>query len=93
LLYRLYLESGALINVSDLWSAFNAILEDGGEEDSSKVMSVLRTNFIVYPETQILTCYGRPLFQQALAELKSLGLLKSSRKKTDHIAKAAWRGL
>ncbi|KAF2421024.1 hypothetical protein EJ08DRAFT_653671 [Tothia fuscella] len=72
LLYRLYLESGALINVSDLWSAFNAILEDGGEDDSSKVM---------------------PLFQQALAELKTLGMIKSTRKKTDHISKVAWRGL
>lgn len=34
LLYRLYLESGALISVADLWSAFSAIIgdEDGGDE-------------------------------------------------------------
>ena len=33
ILYQLYLESGALINVSDLWSAFFAIVgEDGGDE-------------------------------------------------------------
>jgi hypothetical protein len=35
----------------------------------------------------------RPLFERALAELKYLGLIKGTRKKTDHIAKAAWRGL
>ncbi|MCJ1384856.1 hypothetical protein MMC17_007974 [Xylographa soralifera] len=35
LLYQLYLESGAIINISDLWSAFNAILgpEDGDTEE------------------------------------------------------------
>ncbi|KAI9834735.1 MAG: hypothetical protein M1819_002820 [Sarea resinae] len=31
ILYQLYLESGALINVTDLWSAFHAIV--GGEEE------------------------------------------------------------
>ena len=31
ILYQLYLESGAIINISDLWSAFNAIL---GPDDS-----------------------------------------------------------
>jgi origin recognition complex subunit 3 len=35
----------------------------------------------------------RPLFQRALAELKYLGLVKPTRKKTDHVAKAAWKGL
>ena len=31
ILYQLYLESGSLVNASDLWSAFNAIV--GEEED------------------------------------------------------------
>jgi hypothetical protein len=35
----------------------------------------------------------RPLFQRALAELKYLGLVKPTRKKTDHISKVAWKGL
>ena len=34
LLYQLYLESGAIINISDLWSAFNAIL--GPEDDDAE---------------------------------------------------------
>lgn len=40
----------------------------------------------------LLTIY-RGLFQRALAELKYLGLVKPSRKKTDHIAKVMWKGL
>ena len=43
ILYQLYLESGALINVSDLWSAFNAIAGEG-EEDESKTMYVCSTD-------------------------------------------------
>lgn len=38
ILYQLYLESGALINASDLWSAFNAIVGEDDEESESKTM-------------------------------------------------------
>ena len=38
IVYQMYLESGALMNVSDLWSAFNAIAGDGAEDDESKTM-------------------------------------------------------
>ncbi|KAJ4296284.1 Origin recognition complex subunit 3 [Kalmusia sp. IMI 367209] len=72
ILYQMYLESGTLINVSDLWSAFNAIVGKDDEEDESQAMA---------------------LFQRALAELKFLGLVKPSRKKTDHISKMMWKGL
>ncbi|CAO2657007.1 Nn.00g058100.m01.CDS01 [Neocucurbitaria sp. VM-36] len=72
IVYQMYLESGTLINVSDLWSAFNAIAGDGEEENESKTMA---------------------LFQRALAELRYLGLVKPSRKKTDHITKIMWKGL
>ncbi|KAJ4372501.1 Origin recognition complex subunit 3 [Neocucurbitaria cava] len=41
IVYQMYLESGTLINVSDLWSAFNAIAGDGEEESESKTMSVV----------------------------------------------------
>ena len=69
-LYQLYLESGSLINVSDLWQAFQAVM---GDER---------------PQEQIMA-----LFQRAMAELRYLGLVKSTRKKADHVAKVAWRGL
>lgn len=38
ILYQLYLESGALMNVFDLWSAFYAIMgrEDAGDEDDQR---------------------------------------------------------
>ncbi|ORY19386.1 origin recognition complex subunit [Clohesyomyces aquaticus] len=72
ILYQLYLESGMLINVSDLYSAFNAIAGEGNEDEDSTT---------------------RALFQRALAELKYLGLLKPSRKKTDHVSKMMWKGL
>ena len=71
ILYQLYLESGPLINVSDLWSAFSGIVGDEREEGNEAIA----------------------LFERALAELKYLGLIKSTKKKFDHIAKAAWRGL
>lgn len=71
ILYKLYLESGALINASDLWSAFQATTEDR-HGDEQTAMS---------------------LFQRSLAELKYMGFLKQSRKKTDHLAKLAWKGI
>ncbi|KAH7086769.1 origin recognition complex subunit [Paraphoma chrysanthemicola] len=72
IVYQMYLESGSLMNVSDLWSAFNAIAGEGDEDEESKTMA---------------------LFQRALAELKYLGMLKPSRKKTDHVSKTMWKGL
>ncbi|KAL1854740.1 Origin recognition complex subunit 3 [Paecilomyces lecythidis] len=72
-LYQLYLESGNLVNVYDLWHAFCATI--GGESDD-------------FDERMALT-----LFYRALSELKLLGMVKTSRKKVDHVAKTAWRGL
>lgn len=74
ILYQLYLESGALINVHDLWQAFYAVFEsDQGKKcDDRTVMT---------------------LFYNALSDLKSFGMVKNSRKKTDHLAKSAWMGL
>lgn len=74
ILYQLYLETGGLINVFDLWSAFNTIMggEDGEDGDERSTLA---------------------LFYRALADLKILGLVKQSKKKTDHLAKLAWKGL
>jgi origin recognition complex subunit 3 len=38
LLYQLYTESGALINAADLWSAFNGILSEDGDDNEQKNM-------------------------------------------------------
>ncbi|KAI9857506.1 MAG: hypothetical protein M1824_004766 [Vezdaea acicularis] len=74
ILYQLYLESGALINVRDLWEAFYAVIgaEESGEKDERLALA---------------------LFYRAMAELKLMGMLKQSRKKVDHVAKLAWKGL
>ncbi|KAK0309448.1 Origin recognition complex subunit 3 [Friedmanniomyces endolithicus] len=69
-LYQLYLESGSLINASDLWQAFQAVLGDGREEAETMA-----------------------LFQRGLAELRYLGMMKSTRKRVDHVAKVMWQGL
>ncbi|MCJ1287384.1 hypothetical protein MMC26_006733 [Xylographa opegraphella] len=76
ILYQLYLESGAIINISDLWSAFNTILgpEDGDAEDVNDQETLA-------------------MFYRGLAELKFLGMIKNSRKKTDHLTKNLWKGL
>lgn len=74
IVYQLYLESGTLVNVYDLWSAFYAIVggEDGEECDERHALV---------------------LFYRGLAELKMAGLIKHSRKKTDHLAKLGWKSL
>ncbi|KAH7123848.1 origin recognition complex subunit [Dendryphion nanum] len=72
ILYQLYLETGALINASDLWSAFNTIVGDEEEGNEQQTMA---------------------LFQRSLAELKHLGFVKPTRKKTDHVTKMMWKGL
>lgn len=74
ILYQLYLESGALVNVHDLWQAFYGVYEgdQGKKVDDRVVMS---------------------LFYSALSDMKMFGMVKTSRKKTDHLAKSAWMGL
>ncbi|KAF2164497.1 hypothetical protein M409DRAFT_25374 [Zasmidium cellare ATCC 36951] len=69
-LYQLYLESGNLINASDLWQAFQAVVGDAQDEQQTMA-----------------------LFQRGLAEMRYLGFVKNTRKRVDHVAKVAWRGL
>ncbi|KAK2873454.1 hypothetical protein FQN49_002361 [Arthroderma sp. PD_2] len=74
ILYQLYLESGAVVNVYDLWRAFYMIV---GGENADKCEE--RVAFSI--------------FYQSLGELKMMGMARTSRKKTDHLAKSAWMGL
>ncbi|KAH0437004.1 origin recognition complex subunit [Colletotrichum camelliae] len=77
LLYHLYLETGNLINVADLWSAFYAMVGSGDGDDADSDGNADERAALV-------------LFYRGLAELKALGFVKMSRKKTDHIAKLKW---
>jgi origin recognition complex subunit 3 len=74
ILYQMYLETGSLINVFDLWSAFYEMVGSGDEQKLEERDALV-------------------LFYRALAELRSLGLVKQSKKKADHLAKVAWKGL
>ncbi|KAI4182121.1 MAG: hypothetical protein L6R41_006184 [Letrouitia leprolyta] len=75
-LYQLYLESGALINIADLWSAFYTIIgpEDTEDKDAEQQTALA-------------------LFFRGLAELRYMGIIKSSKRKPDHLAKMLWNGL
>ena len=92
LLYQLYLESGGLINVADLWAAFWAVVgggarrseEDGGEEEDEEKAE---------EEREAEEKKAKSLFQRGLAELRYLGFVKSTRRRVDHVAKVAWKGL
>ncbi len=74
ILYQMYLESGNLVNISDIWTAFFSIVggEDGVGYDARTALMQ---------------------FYRGLADLKLLGMVKQSKKKLDHLAKTAWKGL
>lgn len=74
ILYQMYLETGSLINIFDLWSAFFEMIGGGDEQKVDERDALV-------------------LFYRALADLKLLGMVKQSRKKADHLAKVAWKGL
>lgn len=94
ILYQLFLESGSQINVSDLWSAYSTIVATEDPEDGEAEQQ--RNLFVPHGHTKDSTgtnVTARVLFSQALAELKYMGMIKGSRKKADHLAKLAWKGL
>jgi origin recognition complex subunit 3 len=74
ILYQMYLETGSLINVFDLWSAFLEMISSGEEEKCDERDALV-------------------LFYRALGDLKVSGMVKQSKRKADHLAKAAWEGL
>lgn len=54
-------------------------------------MSAPSTSSIGRP--RILTKMFRALFYRGLAEMRFLGFVKYTKKKADHLAKLAWKGL
>ncbi|KAK6540929.1 hypothetical protein TWF694_008313 [Orbilia ellipsospora] len=80
ILYQLYLESPALIGIYDLWSAFRVVsLGEKADEEADEESE---------EEKEL-----QAQFYRALGELRFLGFLKYSKKKTDHLVKLAWKGL
>lgn len=84
-LYHLYQETGALVNVADLWQAFYALVGVGDEcephaETTKTQKSQPRSSG--YDERTALV-----LFYQGLAELKAMGFVKSTKKRVDHVVR------
>lgn len=86
ILYQLYLESGSVINIYDLWSAFYDVVSNSGlvSTSESKEDNAASTG----DKNQAVA-----LFYQSLSELKMLGMVKNSKRKADHLAKVTWVGL
>jgi origin recognition complex subunit 3 len=78
-LYQLYQESGALVNVFDLWTAFYAVIGgEGGEDcDESNAMWV-HSRIISYPCSRPL-CNTADLVLTKITQLKGLVLPSCSR--------------
>lgn len=76
-LYHLYKEGGSLVNVADLWTAFHGIVGDDDNDDEDYDDDEAERMVLMQ-------------FYRGLAELKLLGFVKASKKKTDHITKLKW---
>ena len=80
ILYQLYQDAGPLINVADLWEAFLGVVgdkkEDQGDEDEAAADDKERRHLVK--------------FYQGLSEMKTLGYIKPTRRKVDHVAKIKW---
>lgn len=85
LLYHLYQETGALMNVADMWSAFYAMVGKSASEEESTAKTPNPTDEEGYDERTALV-----LFYQGLADLKAMGFVKATRRRPDHIAKTKW---
>ncbi|KAJ6445690.1 Carbamoyl-phosphate synthase arginine-specific large chain [Purpureocillium lavendulum] len=92
ILYQLYLETGSLINVADLWAAFDALVSRagpgtgagaGGAGDAAADDGGGGDEPGAERERLVM-------FYRGLAELRALGYVKASKKKPDHVAKVKW---
>lgn len=89
-LYHLYEEAGALMNVADLWTAFYGLVGKSDDADvDAAVDAVPRRSQASgsegYDERTALV-----LFYQGLADLKATGFVKVTRRRADHVAKNKW---
>ncbi|KAF7669679.1 hypothetical protein LDENG_00142840 [Lucifuga dentata] len=80
IVYKLHLECGRLINLYDWLQAYATVVcaAEGNDPDSD--------NFGKVDEIKHVR------FIQAVSELEFLGFIKSTRQKTDHVARLTWGG-
>lgn len=95
ILYQMYLETGNLINVADMWHSFYAQVcgQNGEAKQQGGVEAEAEVTMEEELEEEEDKEKGRETlvtFYRGLAELRALGYVKSSKKKTDHVAKVKW---
>lgn len=73
------------MNVADMWSAFYAMVGKSASEEETTAKTPNPTDDEGYDERTALV-----LFYQGLADLKSMGFVKATRRRPDHIAKTKW---
>ena len=78
IVYKLHLECGRLINLYDWMQAFSMIVQSA-DEDS--VASDGKVDKVIQAR-----------FIRAVSELQFLGFVKSTKRKTDHVARLTWGG-
>ncbi len=97
ILWQLWCEAGGIVNVRDLWNAFEAIVVDRQEDDDDDdYEESTRGKGDVEAAKVTGAVDGRmalALFYRGLAELRMMGFVKGTKRKVDCLAKTAWRGL
>uniref|UniRef100_A0AAR2KEY1 Origin recognition complex subunit 3 n=1 Tax=Pygocentrus nattereri TaxID=42514 RepID=A0AAR2KEY1_PYGNA len=88
IVYKLHLECGRLINLYDWLEAYATVVsaaegKDPDAEDYGKVDELKQ-------EVDIIHTFAR--FIQSVSELEFLGFVKSTKQKTDHVARLTWGG-
>lgn len=90
ILFHLYGEAGALVNVADLWSSFHTLVGCGDDEDGEPKLKHKSKSTKSRSEDGVDERTALVLFYQGLAELKAMGFVKPTKKKADHIARLKW---
>ncbi|XP_072036057.1 origin recognition complex subunit 3-like [Amphiura filiformis] len=83
IVYKLHLECGRLINLYDWMQAFVTVVQ-GGEDEADgekKAASKKKADPVLQAR-----------FIRAVSELQFLGFIKSTKRKTDHVARLTWGG-
>lgn len=90
MLWRLWCEAGAVVNVRDLWDAFrNVVVEDRDGEEEGEGEGKNGDQEGIVNERMALA-----LFYRGLAELRMLGFVKGSgRRRGEWLEKRGWKGL
>lgn len=80
IIYKLHLECGRLINLYDWFEAFVTVSSAAEDKDENS------------DECGKLDSLKNARFIQAVSEMEFLGFVKSTKQKTDHVARLTWGG-